>query len=311
MSPLTSVTARLRGSLAVALGAHVVLFAWASHVRHEADPVERASEPVTEMDVELVEPSHPADTAAPVEEPSSVRGSPAAIARLDERRAAHALPREGEHATGPEVPLVPSAPGETDGSWTFSPSETPPPAGPLSGTALNDAVRAGVRTTVLEGESAERARRQRLPAFTQRDLDLGLAPGGALATLAKELVRRSRVPTEGRALLRIDSDGAGIVASVHILDVSAGMPEWQELATQLVSEARAKPMKVPTGARGVSVTIEVTSAMKTVDGGKPSHSTAAAIVGAVTDPVDTVIGAAEHLPPVRVVAARVVDVEAF
>jgi hypothetical protein len=121
------------------------------------------------------------------------------------------------------------------------------------------------------------------------------------------------VPTVGHALLRLDSDGAGIIASVHVLDVSAGRPEWDEVAAQIVTEARTKPLRVPAGARGVSITIAVTSAIKTVDGGMPTNDPAAVALGVLSDPVGSALGAAlgaaAHVPLVHVVAARVADVE--
>lgn len=269
------------------------------------------SEVATEVDVELaVAPPSP-ETSARVDGPPSPLESAATTTHLGGRHPPHAPLRETSSPPSAEMPGAASEPGASEGTWTFSPSGEPTGGGPLSGTALNDAVRAGVHAT-LEQERSDRPRNRRIiPPFSQHDLELGLVPGGALATLTKDLVRRSRVPTEGHAFLRIDSDGAGIVAAVHVLEVSAGRPEWDEVAAQIAAEARSKPMRVPSGAHGVSVTIEVTSAMKTVDGGTPTHSTVGAVVGAITDPIDTAIGLAARVPPVHVVAARVVDVEAF
>ena len=118
------------------------------------------------------------------------------------------------------------------------------------------------------------------------------------------------MPTEGRALLRLDSNSAGVVERVQVLDVSSGYAEWQEVAAQIAASARSKPpIRLPTGAHGASITIEVTSAMRTNDGGTPSHSTVGKIVGAITHPLDTAVAAASHEPLVHVVKARVVDVE--
>jgi TonB family protein len=123
-------------------------------------------------------------------------------------------------------------------------------------------------------------------------------------------VRRSRAPDVGRALLEFQIDGAGVVASVRVLDASSGRTEWDEVAAELTREARAAPpQRMPTGSKGVALTVELTSAMKMVSGGTPSNSTLGKIVGAIANPIDAVIDG--QTPPQRVVAARVVAVEAL
>jgi hypothetical protein len=265
-----------------------------------------------ELDVEPLEP--PSSESAPpvLDEPRTER-LPSTLAKRDERRTSAAY-GDGRTTQEPVEPRPPASEPSTDGTWTFSPTTTTtdtPGGGPLAGHALNDAVRSGVQATVAESQRSESARSRILPAYNAHDVELGLAPGSALATLTQELVRRSRVPTEGHALLRLDSDALGIVASVHILEASAGHAEWNELAGQIATESRTKPLKVPPGARGVSVTIAVNSAMRRVDGGTPSKTALGKIVGAITDPLDTAVALAAHEPLVHVVKARVVDVQAF
>ncbi len=302
---------RFSRTLAVALGAHLALLAW----MHRA-PAERAT-PVSdgraiELDVEPLEPL-PAESTPPVLDEPRTEPLPSTVAKRDERRTS-ASPGEARTTPGPLEPQTAVPPSGTDGTWTFSPSTTTtdtPGGGPLAGHALNDAVQSGVRATVAESERSESARRRLLPAYNAHDVELGLAPGSALATLTQDLVRRSRVPTEGHALLRLDSDALGIVASVHILEASAGHAEWNELAGQIATESRTKPLRVPAGARGVSVTIAVNSAMRRVDGGTPSKTALGKVVGAITDPIDTATALAAHEPLVHVVKARVVDVQAF
>lgn len=291
---------RLRWSLLAALAVHVALWTWAARLPApdpggKGVPTERAPE----VDVEMVE-------APRGDEPStSVDHAPSVPAEHHLART-RAPPVAGIRSVEPPGPFA--GPGEAAGSWTFSPSGTESKTpGPLAGTALNEAVRAGVRRTLDEERSSRAPNRAVI-------FDFGLAPGAALATISEDLVRRSRVPTEGCARLQFDSDASGAVTAVRVLDVSAGWPEWEEVAAQIVRQARGKPMRVPAGARGLSVTIEVTSAMRTVDGGKPAHGAAAAVagvVGAIVDPVDTAIGLAAREPLVHVVKARVVDVEAF
>jgi TonB family protein len=120
----------------------------------------------------------------------------------------------------------------------------------------------------------------------------------------------------GRALLQFDTDGAGLVASVRVLEASSGRAEWNEVASEIAAVARNKPMKVPAGARGVAVTLEVTSALKAFDGATPTSNPLTKAVGVLTDPIDAVANTVEALgggknPPQRVVAAHVVNVQAF
>jgi hypothetical protein len=296
----------------VALGAHLALLAWMHRAPAER-PTPSTDGRTMELDVEPLEP--PSSESAPpvLDEPRPER-APSTLAKRDERRTSAAY-GDGRGTQEP-VEAQPQVPRSgSDGAWTFSPTTTTttdtPGGGPLAGHALNDAVRSGVRATVAESQRSDIARSRLLPAYNAHDVELGLAPGSALATLTQELVRRSRVPTEGHALLRLDSDALGIVASVHILEASAGHAEWNELAGQIATESRTKPLKVPPGARGVSVTIAVNSAMRRVDGGTPSKTALGKIVGAVTDPLDTAVALAAHEPLVHVVKARVVDVQAF
>ena len=149
-----------------------------------------------------------------------------------------------------------------------------------------------------------------LPVFTPRDLELGLVPGGALVTLTRDLVRRSLAPDNGRALLQFDTDGAGVIASVRVLDVSSERAEWVRVADDLLASSHGTTLRVPAGARGLEVTLEVTSAMKTVDGvAAGEKSTIAKALRAINDPTGTMMDATTR--PRRVVATRIVDVQAF
>ena len=238
---------RFSWTLVVAVTAHLAALAWMNRA-----PAERTT-PATdghamELDVEPLEAleAAPSESAPAALDPPPTERLPSTQAKRDERRTS-VSPGEARITQEPGEPQPPVPPSGQDGTWTFSPSTTTdtPGGGPLAGHALNDAVRSGVQATVAESQRAESARRHLLPAFNAHDVELGLAPGSALATLTQELVRRSRVPTEGHALLRLDSDALGIVASVHILEASAGHAEWNELAGQIATESRTKPPQGP------------------------------------------------------------------
>jgi hypothetical protein len=294
---------RLRWALAVALLAHLGLFAWASVRRPpvaEAPPSE-----TTEATID-VEPAPVEPVAANAETPSV---EPSGLARVEPRHPSGVVRQAGGPATDEHpAPATSSGTSAADGSWSFSPTTAPSGStGPLAGNGLNDAVRAGIALSVAEDTKRDAARKKLLPTFSQHEIQLGLVPGSVLATLARELVRRSRVPTMSHAILQFDTDGAGLVASVQVIDASDAQSEWTEVAGQLAADARSRPLAVPEGARGLSVTIEITSSMKTVNGGDPNAGALTKALGAINDP----IGTATAGPPVRIVASHVVDVRAF
>jgi hypothetical protein len=208
----------------------------------------------------------------------------------------------------------PAAPA--DGAWTFSPVVTPSAEDSVrsAGLRLGAATRAGVAITVAEqAKNAEAAtRRQLLPKYGPKDLELGLVPGGELVTLARDFVRTSVAPISSHATLEFTIDGAGTVTSARVLDVSSGRSAWDEVATMMVPSVHGKTLR--TRPEGVVVTVEITSALKTVDGATPTEgsgfgATVASVAGAITNPLGTIAGAS--VPRVRVVAAHIVDVRSL
>ena len=300
---------RLRWTAALALAAHALVGAWALRAVPAGEVVDSSGPAAVAMETEVEVETPTAESAPASVESTADSILPAAAAHVDSRHpsaAVHGAPG-AEAAVG--APAESSTPSASGGDWTFSPTgNSPTGTAPLSGNALNTAVRGGVDATLDADRKKDGARKPQLfPAFTPQDIELGLVPGSALVTMTRDRVRRSRVPTVSRALLEFDTDSAGIVASFHVLDSSQGHSEWNEVAAQIAADARAKPLRVPAGARGLAVTLEVTSALKTVDGATPTDSPLAKAWSAINDP----IGAATRVPPVQVVAARIVDVKTF
>jgi hypothetical protein len=236
---------RLRWTLGVALVAHAAAFAVVRPSRRTTEePV-----PQTELvlDIETAQPS-------PVPDEQPAPESPVHAASTDTSRPLAAVTRE---RTGPSVPEPSSEPSasppvaqDTDGTWTFSPSTgAGTSSGPLAGRSLDSAVRAGIDTTLAQ-ERPDPTHPRLLPIIDPRDIERGLAPGSVIASIARDLVRRSRAPDAGHALLQFDSDGTGAIAAFRVLEATSGRPEWEEVAAKIAAEARTRPpLHVARGAR--------------------------------------------------------------
>ena len=292
---------RLRWTLGAALVAHAAAFALVRPSRRTTE--EPASQTELVLDIEAAQ-------ASPVPDEQPALESP--VHPTDTSRPLAAVTRE---RTGPSVPEPSSEPSatppvaqETDGTWTFSPTTgAGTSSGPLAGRSLDSAVRAGIDATLAQ-ERTDPSRRRLMPTIDPRDIELGLAPGSAIASIARDLVRRSRAPDAGHAVLQFDSDGSGAIAAFRVLDATSGRAEWEEVAAQIAAEARTRPpLHVARGARGLSITIDVTSEMRTASGARTDLGTLDKIVGAINDP----IGTATRTPPQRVVVARLVDATYF
>jgi hypothetical protein len=286
----------------MALAAHAVGFAVVRPSNRT--PKEPAPQAELVLDIEAATPS-------PFPDDQPAREAPVRTAPTDTSRPLAAVTRErtGPSLPEPEPSASPPVAQDADGTWTFSPSTTGPgqSSGPLAGRSLDSAVRAGVDTTLAQ-ERADPTRHRLLPIIDPRDIERGLAPGSAIASIARDLVRRSRAPDVSHALLQFDSDGTGTIAAFRVLDASSGRSEWEEVAAKIAAEARTRPpLHVPPGAQGLSVTIDVTSEMRTASGARTDLGTFDKIVGAINDP----IGTATRTPPQRNVVARLVDARYF
>ena len=303
----------LRWTFVVALAAHAAIALWAARApRPTVVPDAAPAFDVTEAAIDIEPP--PAESAVAVE-PASAEPSmrPGAAVGLRSRAAGVAS------AEGPAGPAASSEPAGSDGTWAFNPTTGPSTSGGASGPgmlsdrALESATRSGVGAVAAEDVRKREAFARKhalVPVFTPRDLELGLVPGGELVTLTRDRVRRSLAPDNGRALLQFDTDGAGVIASVRVLDVSSERAEWVRVADDILASSHGTTLRVPTGASGVVVTLEVTSAMKTVDGVTAGQQSAfSKALRGITDPVGTVMDATTR--PRRVVATRIVDVQAF
>ena len=281
--------------------------AWAIHAFYMHRPAATENVGTRETEVDLVldppaaAPSAPVNLDPPSAAPQDT--TPRSIAKV-EATSSSPTPHTGE-LSAPTEALASSAAPAAEGAWSFSATGVGAFDAGAPVERIAEATREGVRATI----AADEARRDKLPLYTPRDIELGLAPGGQFVQQTRDAVRSSRTPSFGHAMLEFQTNASGLVVSVRVLEASSDRSAWDEIAAELVSNRRVRPEKVPPGANGIAVTLDVTSAMKTVSGSKTNSGTLEKIVGAINDPIDTIIDAKN--PPQRVVAARVVAVQAF
>jgi hypothetical protein len=297
-----TVRPRFRIALAAAVAAHAWL-AWELRPRATAGlPPTAPMEAVIEVE------------APPIEEPVAVAEAPVEPVRsgtIAREHAGSASPASTAHvepsaSSSAEVPSpAPPLAASDEGSWTFSPTKAAP-GGSAIPLGLTHGGESGIREAQAEDEKRATARAPDIH-FTPQDFALGLVPGGRFVTMARDDVRRSLVPDISRALLEFDTNREGIVVTVRVLDVTSDRVSWEDVAAALRTEiGTGRPERVPAGANGVAIVIEVTSTLKTASGTKPTSGAFESIVRAVNNPIDVALEGAQATH--RDVAARVVDV---
>ncbi|HEY2511618.1 MAG TPA: hypothetical protein VGI39_12205 [Polyangiaceae bacterium] len=307
---------RVRWSLAAALVVHAVAIVWAPRVfRPKAQPAQ-TDERVAPMEIAIaVEPApetplpeSPQPESAPA--PTPAHPQPATATRPSSPAPASPGGPVTEASVGP---VASAAPGGAE-TWTFSPTR-PGAEGGTTGTAsapgpLASATNAGVGSVVAAWEQKAEDRERRPHIYTPQDFEVGLVPGGKFASLARDRVRSSITPLNGHALLEFWTDKRGIVARVRVLSASSDPHAWDEVADALREDARsAPPLKIPSNADGLIVTIDVTSMLKTLSGSNPNDNALVKALRAAQNPVDAILDS--KASPVRTVATKVVDVQAF
>jgi hypothetical protein len=305
---------RARWSLAVALGAHALVILWPLSRAHPPAPDGLRAQPI-EVEV-AIEPPPPAP--APMPEPTAPLPATATPSPVP---VAHAVSQATAVArvepTTPDVP-APAVTADPGGAatWTFSPTTAAPSASPQVSTAspvdgaLGTATSVGVAGVLAEAAKKAASRARKPFKLTPKDLSLGLVPGGQYASVARDRVRNSLTPLNGHALLEFWTDSRGVVARVRVLNASSDPRAWDELAGELVEDARTSfPLKIPSDADGLIVTVEVTSALKTLSGTSASQGTLMKALGTLMDPADAILDS--KASPQRMVSAKVVGVEAF
>jgi hypothetical protein len=103
--------------------------------------------------------------------------------------------------------------------------------------------------------------------LAQRDFERGRGAHGAVVSALEQAAFSARTPERGSALFvaRIER---GRVA-IHVLEATRDLASWREAAERAMRALRGKKLRLPAGARGVEVTIRVTSNVELPSGADP------------------------------------------
>ena len=98
-----------------------------------------------------------------------------------------------------------------------------------------------------------------------RDRELGLGPEGPAITALSEATTSSLAPLRGRAMFVVRTGGDGVVSSIDLID-SDGGSGWLDAGRIALESLRGKKLRIPSGAAGMNMHIEVRSEMKLPNG---------------------------------------------
>ncbi len=97
------------------------------------------------------------------------------------------------------------------------------------------------------------------------DRELGLGPEGPALAALQGATTASIAPLRGRAHFIIRTGGDGLVLGIDLVD-SEGGTGWGDAGRLALEALRGKKFKVPSGARGMNMHVEVKSEMKLPNG---------------------------------------------
>jgi hypothetical protein len=255
-----AMTPRLTSCCAGALLLHAALLALGAR---PAPPRSPSSARRDETEVELLAPDRLEPVPVPVPAPSEPAASePAARLPTDARpRVAARDPlrrsaaRSSSGASIPEAPITPEAPAAEPDAVAGA----PPPNKRLSLADLG-LVGGGNGAALLQGaQDTPRRATEDVGGLRQarmaRDTELGLGPGGAVAS-AVRTPARELAPLGSQATFSIDLSAEGSVLAISLDGVSSNDTAWDALLRAL--RERLRRLSVPVG-RATRVTVLVTN----------------------------------------------------
>jgi hypothetical protein len=239
-------------------------------------------------------PPRTVDTGEPpqkliwVESTPDLAPSPEAIAPSPESVGENTAPRDPTRigrvvpsTVGSAVALPESAPA-LPGGWTLhvttDPGAAAVPSSRLAALALDGKNHfLGERSAASEAdEDPERAARREgnrqageamRAALHEHDIALGLGGGGPVVTALEAAALASTAPLDSRAIVIAVADASGSVTHVDIESASADPASFHAIAEDALARLRGQAVRVPAGAQGLSMRIEVVSRIAAPSGG--------------------------------------------
>ncbi len=98
-------------------------------------------------------------------------------------------------------------------------------------------------------------------AVDAKDQEMGLGSGGPVASAAHDVSSGVDAPETGSATIDVETDASGMVTEAHLVEATDHLA-WSKVAGKLTKRLAATPLKVPSGAGGVTVRVKITAAMK-------------------------------------------------
>ncbi len=218
----------------------------------------------------------------------------------------------GGVAIAPSAQRAEVAPGSSAEPWTFSPTvaegvwlglrATPDAPSSLPGSPGRREGDPGREASAASTTAVADSLRAALDAH---DRSIGLGSGAPLVEPTREAVRTSLVPDFARAILEFTTDRAGLVVSVRVVDASSDRQAWDEVADKLARDTQKKPLRMPPGARGVAVTMQVESKVLNASGQDPGQGVLSRAAAGLFEPTELLMDS--NAKPRRVVVAKVLS----
>ncbi len=101
-----------------------------------------------------------------------------------------------------------------------------------------------------------------------KDTEAGTGYGGPVASAAHGAAQGSLAPEAGFATFDVQTDAAGTITGVKLVDFNADKAGWEYVASGMRKTLSTQKLRVPTGANGVYVRVRVEASMKLPSGAK-------------------------------------------
>ncbi|MCA9511989.1 MAG: hypothetical protein KC560_14860, partial [Myxococcales bacterium] len=133
---------------------------------------------------------------------------------------------------------------------------------------LSAAARGEAEPTATERANAAAQRALRAPAEA-RDAELGLGADGPVLRALADAPTREATSVDGAAVFIAIAGADGKVTSLSFVSGTGNETAWRATAKRALGELEGKRLRMPVGARGVSLELAVSSAWKLPSGNDP------------------------------------------